>query len=415
MVHDRRIALLCQHFYPEMISTGMHMTELALGLTRVGWEVTVYCAQPTLNLESDNQAVPERLLYQGISIVRVPTIGSHGKGLFGRFLFALSYLVFTAWTILRERHDIRVMLITTNPPFIGIVGRMLKWWIGKPYALLVYDVYPDIAVQLGVMSSESILTWFWERLTRFMLNGAQRIVVIGRDMSTVIGRKLNASNQHKLILIPNWSDEESVQPVDKLANSFRAEHINNSDTLLVQYSGRMARTHNLEPLIEAAELLQDTNVIFQFIGDGAKKQTLQAIAIERGLTNIQFLPYQPLSRLNEVLSAADLAVVCLGSAFTGLSVPSKAYGIMASGTPILGLVAQESETGKMIIETDCGVVLPNPTGLEVAKFIEMLHGQPERREQMGQNGYVAFQQSYTLTLAAQRYNDMLAELLQDPY
>ena len=93
-------------------------------------------------------------------------------------------------------------------------------------------------------------------------------------------------------------------------------------------------SHNLEPLIDAARELSDTNVLFQFVGEGAKKPKLEELVASYGLANVQFLPYQPMRRLAETLSAADVAVVCLESGHTGISVPSKAYGVIASGTPI---------------------------------------------------------------------------------
>jgi hypothetical protein len=134
----------------------------------------------------------------------------------------------------------------------------------------------------------------------------------------------------------------------------------------------MGRTHNLEPIIEAARELATEKVLFQFVGDGAKKQILEQLVAQHNLTNVQFLGYQPMECLAEMLSAADLALVCLDEAFTGLSVPSKSYGIMASGTPILGFVQPDSEIGQMITEEACGVVLPNPTAEQIAQTLRGL-------------------------------------------
>src|SRR6267143_5319063 len=90
--HRGAIILMCQHFYPEMISTGMHMTELAVALTRRGWRVSAVCAQPSLLLSEANLAVPRAMTHQGIAITRVATMGSHG-GLAGRALFAISFVL----------------------------------------------------------------------------------------------------------------------------------------------------------------------------------------------------------------------------------------------------------------------------------------------------------------------------------
>lgn len=401
-----RVLLLCQHFYPEMISTGMHMTELASSLTRIGWDMTVYCARPVLNLENENQEAPSEMEYDGIRVVRVPSIGSHGGALWRRALFAGSYLLSSLWRVILTGHRFDVILATTNPPLIGLVARLATRLHGCPYLLIVYDVYPDIVTRLGVIRKESIICRLWERFSRYIMRGAAYNVVIGRDMAEIVSSKLGESNSMRLI--PNWSNEVQVRPVPSNDNPFRKEH-NPDNAWIVQYSGRMARTHNLECLIEAAEFLRHQNVVFQFIGDGAKKKALMQMTQEMHLTNVQFLPYQPIGKLGEVLSSADISIVCLESAYTGLSVPSKAYGIMASATPILGLLEARSEIGRVIEENNCGVVLQDPSGEQVAKVISDLVGDPGKLLIMGINGREAFQRDYTLSIAAKRYSHLMHE------
>jgi glycosyltransferase involved in cell wall biosynthesis len=132
---------------------------------------------------------------------------------------------------------------------------------------------------------------------------------------------------------------------------------------------------------------------------------------ERGLTNVSFLPYQPMERLGEMLSAADLSVVCLESHFTGLSVPSKTYGVMAAGRALLGFLEPDSEIGRTIIERDCGVVLPNPTAEAVAKLLTELMADRPKLARMGANGRTAYLQEFTLSQAAERYDACLTDAL----
>jgi glycosyltransferase involved in cell wall biosynthesis len=347
--------------------------------------------------------------YQGITIVRVPSTGSHEGGLLRRLLFALTYSVSTAWFVLRNHRKFGGLLVTTNPPFLGLVGWLASRLFSTRYVVIVYDVYPDIVIRLGRLRASSWIARIWEWTNSLVLNAAFANVVIGRDMMEIVARKAAARNRSKFVLIPNWSDDAIVAPVPREKNGFRKEHCA-GEVFVVQYSGRMASTHNLEPLVEAAGLLVDRPVLFQFIGDGAKKQALARMVGEKGLKNVQFLPYQPIERLGEVLSAADLAVVCLEKVFTGLSVPSKAYGIMAGGTPILGFLDTEGEIGRTISENECGVVLPDPTGEQVARTIESLLRDPERLKRMGRNGYEAFKANYTLKRSAEKYGEVLAAI-----
>lgn len=407
---EKRLALVCQHFYPEMVSTGMHMTELARRLRRHGWKITVYCAQPSYMIDDDKQKVDPVMTHQGITIKRMPTVGDQRESLLSRLALALTYLLSTVRALIRDRNQYDGLLVTTNPPFIGLAGWVLSKVYGQPYVQLVYDVYPDIAVRLGVVDRENPVAYLWERMTQLMLNGAAATVVIGRDMAEVIRRKLARQNWGNVHLIPNWSDETVVEPIPRSENPFRQKY-EVGDRLLVQYAGRHGKTHNLEPLMGAAERLKEEPVLFQFIGEGDKKEKLQRMARERALDNVMFLPYQPMGELDTVLAAADVAVVCLESQFTGLSVPSKTYGIMASGTPILGFLDKESEIGKTIQENGCGFVLEDPSEEQVAEHIRVLLEATDKREEMGTAGRKAYEKDYTLAAAAQRYDAVLSRYI----
>lgn len=403
---QKRLALVCKHFYPEMVSTGMHMTEIARRLREKGWQITVYCDQPEYAMEEDEETVAPELLHDGIRIKRVPVLGRHRDGMMQRGVRAVTYLLSAIRALVRDRDQYDGLLTTTNPPFAGLAGWYMSVVHGVPYVQLVYDVYPDIAKELGAIGKGSLPARVWEQASRLILNRASGTIVIGRDMAALVQQKLHRENWGTMHLIPNWSDERTVEPVPRDENSFRREH-DVGDRILVQYSGRMGSTHNLEPLIEAAERLQDAPVLFQFNGEGAKKETLQRMVDDRDLDNVLFLPYQPLDDLDTVLSAADLAVVCLEGRFTGMSVPSKTYGIMAAGTPMLGFVEAESEVGRTIQEHDCGVVAEDPTGKEVADRLRRLLEDRDRLRAMGRRGRDAFEDQYTLSHAAERYDSVL--------
>jgi glycosyltransferase involved in cell wall biosynthesis len=411
---SKRIVLVCQHFYPEMVSTGIHMTELTTRLTELGWDVTVYCAKPSWGAEADErQPVDKEIVYEGVRVRRVWTVGRHRGSLVSRGIFAVSFMFAVAGRLLADRGGYDGLVITTNPPFLGVLGWFLARLLKKPYMLIVYDVYPDIAIKLGILSPRSLLTRGWALATRLMLGGASVLVVIGRDMAEIVRKKVPRNFRGNLVLIPNWSDERHVRPVPSAQNPFREQH-QLDHHFVVQYAGRLGRTHNVESLLDAARLLSNTNVVFQFIGDGWKKDRLESLASELGLDNVRFLPYQPMDCLPQMLSAADLAVVCLESAFSGLSVPSKAYGVMAAGTPILGLLDPDSEIGRVINETGCGVTLTDPDGNRIAAFIRDLMVDPTKRSSMGEAGRQAFLGRYTLAHAAQAYDAALSAMLGSP-
>jgi glycosyltransferase involved in cell wall biosynthesis len=404
------MALLCEHFYPEMISTGMHMTELATRLTELGWQITVYTAKPAWGTDGDaSDAASKEIVYEGVRILRVPTVASQRGGLVSKGVAAVSFAVSVSWAVWRDRRAYDGMIITTNPPFVGVLGWFFTRVYRRPYLLIVYDVFPEFAISLGVLRADSLLARAWRRLTAAILSNAAVVVVIGRDMAELIRGKMPARRRDRIVLIPNWSDERHIRPVPPQENGFRSEH-GLQGRFVVQYSGRLGEKHNLEPLIDAARMLSDTNVLFQFVGEGAKKPKLQEMVARYGVTNVQFLPYQPMDRLAETLSAGDVSVVCLEMGHTGISVPSKAYGVMAAGTPILGMLDPVGEIAQTIKETGCGVLVDeNPD--DVASTIRELMADPGRIEAMGGAARAAFLEKYTLSVAAQAYDRALSSMV----
>lgn len=411
-MQEKRLVIICQHFYPEMLSTGLFMTHIATGLVQRGWRVRVYCAQPIYQPGDHFEPVPNRLEYEGVEIIRVPTLSTARASLLRRLVNGITFLLAIAWYLLRDRKEILGVINTTNPPFLGLVAWAAKWLLGLPFLTIVHDVYPDVAVQLGLLSKRSPLTWLWERLTRLILNQSVGLIVIGRDMAQLVCTKLSRRSAVLMTLIPHWADSAQVYPVPRAENRFIEQH-HLADRFVVQYAGRLGRAHNLEPLIEAAQQLQDTPVLFQFIGEGAKRPALEQRVQELRLQNVQFLPYQPYETLTQTLSAADLAVVCLDGAVSGASVPSKTYSLLACARPVLALVDPTSEIGQLVQEADCGIVVANATGPRVAEAIRQAMTTPARLHALGQNGYHAFQQKYTMTAALEQYDACMRRYFDD--
>lgn len=401
------LGLICQHFYPEMVSTGLLMTELATGLRAKDWRVAAYAARPTSSLvDAEDPRVRRQSTYEGVEVNRVTAFGGHRKGIVSRLLFGVTYLVAVLFAVFQDRDRLDALVVTTNPPFIGLVGCLAARVLDIPYAVLVHDVYPDLAVQMGILDADSVQARLWSGITNMTLRRASGIIVLGDDMKTIIERKMDSS-EAPIEVIQNWSDDRSMHPVPDEENSFLHEH-DLTSRFTVVYSGNMGRTHNLEPLLEAAsELREDPRFRFLLIGDGAKKERLKQMAMRRQLENVSFLPYQPKERLPEVLSAADLSVVCLDSRYTGLSVPSKTYGILATGTAVLGLLDEESEIGQTILRHGCGVVVEDATGADVAAVLRRLVNNPDQVREQSEAARSTFVQRFTRRNAVDQYDQFL--------
>jgi colanic acid biosynthesis glycosyl transferase WcaI len=192
------------------------------------------------------------------------------------------------------------------------------------------------------------------------------VVVLSRDMRELL---VNCGVPSRRIqVIPNWIDTELVKP-HKHENSFRAQH-GLDDKFVVMYSGNLGMSQNLMQVLEAAQLLQEqSDIAFVFIGDGVDRPGLEKFASERKMTNVRFFNYQPKSSLATSLSAANLHLVVLRQNIRQFLMPSKIYGALASGTPILALASEDCELAEIVQENDVGRILAGETPRELADAV----------------------------------------------
>jgi glycosyltransferase involved in cell wall biosynthesis len=131
--------------------------------------------------------------------------------------------------------------------------------------------------------------------------------------------------------------------IEKSKNIFITEH-GLQNKFIVQYSGNIGVTHNVETLVEIAELLKaNTEIIFQIIGRGPRKSKLENLVKKKNLSNCVFLPFQTDAMFPYSLSAADVGVVILDETTSKGSVPSKSYNLMSYGIPSLYIASKDSQ------------------------------------------------------------------------
>jgi glycosyltransferase involved in cell wall biosynthesis len=400
------VAILSQYFFPELISTGQLLTELAEDLAEMGCSVSVVAGQPTYYGAS---RVPEEMVHRGIRILRVGNTQLKKNSVPGKILNSTTFFLGAVLRSLALPIDM-VVLVVTNPPILPFVPYLLSFMRKQKYVCLIHDVYPDIAIRLGYLRQESVLCRTWERMNRSMMRRAAAVVVLGRDMEEKVREKLDRSEWEKIHVIPNWSDGDAILPIDKEENPFLTEIGLEPSTFIVQYSGNMGLSHDMETIIEAASRLQDLSIKFLFIGGGGKREKIEKMAADLRLDNVQFLPYQPKEKLKYSLACSDVSLVCLDVGVEGLSVPSKYYGILASGRPVIALMGERSEVAMSVLESGCGYVVPPGNPEALANRIRYLFDDPDAAREMGRKAREVLEKSYSRRVLAVKYLDLLREV-----
>jgi glycosyltransferase involved in cell wall biosynthesis len=273
------------------------------------------------------------------------------------------------------------------------------------YICLIYDLYPDVVLKLGVISEDNLIIKLWHRLNAAIWNRSKKIVVLSNTMKAKVVEQYPAIAP-KIEIIHNWADPTWIKPMPKADNWFAKQH-QIEDKFTVLYSGNLGHCHDLETILNTAQLLRSQPIQFMFIGAGVKYEQCQQAATELKLDNCVFLPYQDRANLPYSLTAGDLALVSIAPGLEGVIAPSKVYGIMAAGTAIAAICEPHSYLRQLITDADCGKAFDNHHSEQLAEFILTLAGDPELASKMGDAGRNYLQQHFTPQLIAQQYCGVL--------
>jgi glycosyltransferase involved in cell wall biosynthesis len=392
-----------------VVATAQHGWDLARHLVREGNEVTAIASRSRYG--ERGASLPDEERIEGVRIVRV------GSSMFGRSAllprmidFAMFFLraIWCAMTL--PRHD--VCICFTTPPFIALVGWLLRCFRGTKFVYWVMDLYPDLPVACGIMKERSLVTRFFERMNRFCLRRADRVVVLGRCMEErVVAKGVDPS---RIVLINVWSDQEEIKPIAREDNAFRREW-GAGDKLVVMYSGNFGIGHDIETIADAVRRLSgDPGILFVFTGGGERKAELLESIRKAGVTNFIDRPYQPRERLGELLCAGDVHLASLRDGAEGIMVPSKVYGVLAAARPVVFIGSPTGEGARVIVEESCGTVIECGDGLGLAKAIQRYAAEPEEVEASGQRGRDALTRKWSASHALRKWSILLRSVTNTP-
>lgn len=399
-----RIILLNQAFYPDHAATAQHAHDLAKHLVQNGHEVAVVASRSIYG--SKGAALPKRETVDGIEVHRV------GKSIFGKASiiarmidFALFYLLALFKVMTIKKPDVIVPFST--PPFIALVGWMLKKCKRCKAVYWVMDLYPDVPIAFGMMKPDSFSARTLERIHRFCFNHCDRSVVLGRCMrDRLIGKGVPPK---KIALIPPWADIDELAPLPRDENPLRDEW-ELQGKLVVMYSGNLGLAHDIDTLRGAMEKLRERDDIrFVFVGGGKLMTQLQTYCEEHRLTNALFKPYQPREAIRTSLSLADLHMISQADAMTGLLVPSKLYGIMAAGRASIFIGKSGAEVARVLQENNAGQVVAVGDVDALTDTITQLADDPDACQRMGDAARDAMARTYDRRHACQAWERLLTE------
>lgn len=335
-------------------ATSQILSDLAFHLAGTGREVHIVTSPQIY--DDPKASLPDYEIIRGVRVHRVPSTQFGRAALLGRSIDYFSFYrsVWRCLVGIARRGDI--LVAKTDPPLVSIVAMAAARRNGAGLVNWLQDVYPELAVRLGVPFIRGPVASGLAASRDRSLHYAEATVVVGHLM----GQRVEAlgTPPARIHVIPNWCNDEEIRPIAQAGNPLR-QAWGLQDKFVLGYSGNLGRAHEFDTVLAAAERLRDdTRTVFLMVGGGKRFDELARTVNERNLGgSFRFIPYQQQEMLPYSLGVADAHWLSLNPKLEGLIVPSKFYGIAAAGKPIIAIAAKDGELARLVQQHACGVVI----------------------------------------------------------
>ena len=381
----RRLLFVNQYYWPSHASTAQHLTDLVEHLAARGHDCHILCGRGGYKTGADRPSKHE--VRNGVQIHRVDAT-SFGRGsTLGRMVDYLSFYA-RAFILALFLPRFDVVTTLTTPPIIGLVGTMLRRLKGSRHVYWSMDLHPDASIALGRMSPRNPVVAWLAWLSDFVYRQADKVVVLGPYMADRVAAK--GARRDRLEEIPVWSRRDEIYPIPRAGHPLR-ESLGLADKFVAMYSGNLGLAHSADEFVEAARRLRDRDdIVFLFVGDGPRMTEVRQAQEAESLANIRFLDYFPREQLHASLSLADVHLISMRAEMTGVVVPGKLYGVMASARPAIFVGPGHCETADTIRSAGCGLTVRLGDPARLVDAIQLLASDLDLAANFGQNGRAAF-------------------------
>jgi len=388
--NGNKVVFINRFFYPDHSATSQLLSDVAFYLAENGHNVSVVCSRQ--GYDGNDKALKKYEEIKGVKVYRVTTTNFGRLWLPGRVLDYVSYfcgMVFYLFKILGKGDT---LVVKTDPPLTSVLTILIAKIKKVKQINWVQDLFPEVLFSLD----RQVIPKFFQRLIVALRNWS----FVQSDLTVAIGNVMQQKLEHQgvpkalLTVIPNWSDGENVKPVSSEQNHLIDEW-GLRGKFIIGYSGNMGRVHDFTAIVEAAEILRiHLDVVFVFIGGGAQKAYLENEKDKRKLSNVHFFPYQAYEDLSNSLSVPDIHLISLKPEIEGYCVPSKYYGIIASGSASIFIGDANGEIAQMMQNENTGIQVNACDGEQLAIQILFCKDNPHECEKFSQNALKSYKHHY---------------------
>lgn len=410
----KKLLIYAHYFYPDVASTGQILAELAEGMIDA-FDITVICVVPSYSGVIEEKYKSKRIYiedYKGIKLVRVRVPEFTKSNKISRIKNLLAYFFNSLIATTKIEKQDYIYTISQPPILGGVLGVLGKWIKGGKLIYNIQDFNPEQTIAVGYAKNKLLLNTVMA-VDKLSCKNSDKVIVVGRDMQETLKNRFNNKKVPSNVFINNWINEKEIYPLEQNHPKIVAfkEKYNLKDKFIIMYSGNIGLYYDLENIIKVIGEFKDReDVVFAFIGDGTVKSKIEEYVTNNNLNNVTFIPYQDKADLIYSLNAADIHWVVNAKGIKGVSVPSKLYGVMAAGKPVLGVLDEGSEARLIVEECNCGVCIEPGNYKEISRNIEYILNNKELIKSLGRNGRKYLEVNLTKDVSINKYKDTILSL-----
>jgi glycosyltransferase involved in cell wall biosynthesis len=339
--------------------------------------------------------------HENVKILRASVYSAHHKSFVHRVIAFISFMASSFWLGLGVK-NVDVIWGTSPPIFQGMTAWALARLKGAKFLFEVRDLWPQFAVAVGVLTNP-ILIRMSEWLERFLYRHADQVMV----NSPGFREHVETRGAKRVILVPNGADPSMFDPADE-GLAFQQTH-QLKDKFVALYAGAHGLSNDLGVVLDAAMILEDTDIQIVLLGDGKEKANLRAQADAMELTNVTFAPSVPKAEMAGALAATDSCIAILKPLDEyKTTYPNKVFDYMAAGRPVV--LAIDGVIREVVEAAGCGIFAEpgNPSAL--ADAIRTLAADKDKSRQMGLDGRKYLEENFSRAAIGEKLLGLLGEL-----
>ena len=432
MGEKKRILIFAHYYAPDTASTGQILKDQAEGMLDE-FDVTVICVVPSYGGTIEDRYKTQKYYFEelnGVKIIRVRVPEFTKSNKISRIKNILAYF-FGALGASRKAGKQDYVFTISQPPILGgLLGVLGKWMKHAKMIYCIQDFNPEQTIAVGY-SKNKLLLKLMMIVDKFSCRRSDLVITVGRDLVETLKKRFKNRDVPKYTMINNWIDEKEVYPLpedNERVLAFKKKY-GLEDKFVIMYSGNIGLYYDLEKLIKVLKqfrkgytlkgvyekgprTVDGREVIFALVGAGSVLDKLVKYTKRHHFENVVFVPYQDKVDLIYSLNAGDVHWCVNAKGIKGVSCPSKAYGIMGVGKPIIGVLEKGSEVRMLIDEIGCGKCCEPGDYAEVANIIRWYIENADTGEEkkMGMKGRQYLERNLTKDVSVRKYVEAILDL-----